>query len=72
MAWDIYGDRLLPGHCEVHPYVHEEYPCPLCLAENKRKKEQERELEIYYAEEYNKYCDELCREHFQGQFGEGI
>ena len=33
MGFDIYGNRLLPGHCEVHPYVHEEFPCSICMAE---------------------------------------
>ena len=31
MAFDIYGERLRPGHCEVHPHAHEEYPCSICL-----------------------------------------
>ena len=31
MAFDVYGERLTPGHCEVHPYVAEEYPCSLCI-----------------------------------------
>jgi len=32
MSWDIYGNPLRRGHCEVHPHVHEEYPCSLCLS----------------------------------------
>jgi hypothetical protein len=36
MGFDIYGNRLLPGHCEVHPHVHEEYPCSVCLSEAQR------------------------------------
>lgn len=31
MAYDIYGNDLRKGYCEVHPNVHEEYPCELCL-----------------------------------------
>lgn len=34
MSWDIYGNPLARGHCEVHPHVHEEYPCSVCIAEN--------------------------------------
>jgi len=30
MAYDIYGDRLRRGYCEVHPDVAEEYPCSVC------------------------------------------
>ena len=49
MSWDIYGNPLRKGHCEVHPWVHEEYPCPVCYsesAERERKKEQQRQLSI--------------------------
>jgi|GEM_PF-6882202 len=46
MNWDIYGDRLTQGHCEVHPYVAEEYPCSVCLAESaQRAIDRDRELE---------------------------
>lgn len=30
-GYDIYGDRLLIGHCEVHPWVPEVHPCSECL-----------------------------------------
>ena len=30
MSFDIYGNNLKRGHCEVHPQVAEEYPCSLC------------------------------------------
>ena len=33
MAFDIYGNHLRPGYCEVHPDVKEEYPCRLCMEE---------------------------------------
>lgn len=33
MSWDIYGNPLRRGHCEVHPHVHEEYPCSVCMSE---------------------------------------
>ncbi|MFQ2854319.1 hypothetical protein ACK3YO_12635 [Aeromonas caviae] len=36
MSWDIYGNPLPRGHCEVHPHVHEEYPCSMCLTEQQR------------------------------------
>lgn len=41
MAFDIWGNNLRPGHCEVHPHVHEEYPCSMCLSEGQNR-EQER------------------------------
>lgn len=31
--WDIYGNHLKPGHCEVHPHVAQSYPCSTCNAE---------------------------------------
>lgn len=37
MAFDIYGNNLRRGYCEVHPNVHEEYPCSLCMSESRRK-----------------------------------
>ena len=30
MAYDIYGNHLRRGYCEVHPDIHEEYPCSEC------------------------------------------
>jgi len=30
MAYDIYGNDLRRGYCEVHPHVHQEYPCDIC------------------------------------------
>lgn len=33
MAYDIYGNDLKRGHCEVHPEVAEEYPCFVCISE---------------------------------------
>ena len=44
MSWDIYGNPLRRGHCEVHPHVHEEYPCSVCMAE----KRQQLQPEPYY------------------------
>ena len=37
MSFDIYGNNLARGHCEVHPNVAEEYPCSLCMAQSNRK-----------------------------------
>lgn len=36
MSWDIHGNPLQRGHCEVHPHVHEEYPCSVCLSERRQ------------------------------------
>lgn len=36
MSWDIFGNPLQRGHCEVHPHVHEEYPCSVCISEKRQ------------------------------------
>ena len=46
MAFDIYGCHLRPGHCEVHPEVHEDYPCFVCLREKNAKKERTQQLPL--------------------------
>lgn len=33
MSWDIYGNPLRAGFCEVHPDVAEPYPCHYCLTD---------------------------------------
>ncbi len=33
MAFDIYGNHLRPGYCEVHPDVRESYPCSECVGD---------------------------------------
>lgn len=37
MAYDIYGNTLRRGHCEVHPHVAEEYPCSVCISEKRQR-----------------------------------
>jgi hypothetical protein len=34
MPFDIYGHVLRDGYCEVHPNVHETYPCAMCLQQS--------------------------------------
>lgn len=31
MSFDIYGNDLARGHCEVHPDVPEPFPCSTCV-----------------------------------------
>lgn len=47
MAYDIFGNDLRKGHCEVHPHVHEEYPCSVCYAENREKQQQQPQPDYY-------------------------
>ena len=44
MSFDIHGNSLRRGHCEVHPHVAEEYPCFVCIGD-KRKGSIDRERE---------------------------
>ena len=39
MSYDIWGNPLPRGHCEVHPHVHEEYPCSVCIAERNQREQ---------------------------------
>lgn len=53
MSWDIYGNPLRRGHCEVHPHIAEEYPCCVCLEDRRQYAiERNRELEQPSAEPY--------------------
>ena len=66
MAYDIYGNNLARGHCEVHPWVGESYPCSLCYAESEpkydpRQKEYERAEAEHYAEMERAHYEELAR-----------
>ena len=45
MSWDIYGNPLRRGYCEVHPDVHQEYPCSICMTEKQQQFQPHDELE---------------------------
>lgn len=50
MAYDIHGNILRRGHCEIHPHVAEEYPCSLCYEQDRKwKNYKEQEKEYYKA-----------------------
>lgn len=55
MAFDIYGGNLRPGHCEVHPHVHEEFPCHVCVLERNRDQDMRADYDRQCAEEYEAY-----------------
>ena len=55
MPYDIYGQPLRAGHCEVHPDHRGEYPCERCLEdyyEYESGRLQQEEYERYSEEEY--------------------
>ncbi len=53
MAFDIYGGNLRGGHCEVHPQVHESYPCSVCYSESNQRQVQSKSDD----EKYQEYCE---------------
>lgn len=65
MTYDIYGETLERGHCEVHPWVHVSYPCPICIQEHITGQEdycRHRQNEIdYLAQQHQEYCEEQYR-----------
>ena len=55
MSFDIYGQNLRRGYCEVHPDVPEEYPCLFCRQEYDNYKHQKQEYERAMAMEAEEY-----------------
>jgi uncharacterized protein YggL (DUF469 family) len=60
MAWDIYGNVLRRGFCEVHPNVNQEYPCYICMEES-RKCEDDRRRQYEYEKEMKKQYEESLK-----------
>lgn len=58
MAYDIFGNVLAAGHCEVHAHVREEYPCSLCIRE--RREYEENQARQFEREEANRKLREEC------------
>lgn len=56
MAWDIYGNNLREGFCEVHPHVNEYYPCSICYDEIQKEEDRRREHDRQKAD-YEKAMD---------------
>jgi len=55
MSYDIYGEHLRPGFCEVHPYVESSYPCPICITENIKHNRDREEYQNWMNEEYYRF-----------------
>jgi hypothetical protein len=51
MSYDIYGNTLRRGFCEVHPHVNEEYPCSLCYAETNNKNARKQQEQEYHRQQ---------------------
>jgi galactose-1-phosphate uridylyltransferase len=62
MSYDIYGNHLRPGYCEVHPNHRGIYPCDLCeeeIAENDYYKQQEKD---YFRQQEEEYYAQLAEQ----------
>lgn len=62
MSYDIYGQRLRPGNCEVHPDVAQDFPCDCCYGERQQLFPPEPEpcQGCYYAISEMQICDGTC------------
>ena len=59
MSWDVHGQPLAAGHCEVHPSEPEPYPCAYCReAEFAQDEEQARAQEEAEAEAYEQWLSQ--------------
>lgn len=65
MAYDIFGNDLRRGYCEVHPHVQQEYPCDLCDSERRSHDEKRREQRLskqqFQSETVRVVIDELAK-----------
>jgi len=74
MAYDIYGNYLKLGHCEVHPNIKEPYPCSQCELE----REEDRRIGIedgYYSEmeqDYYRYLQDEYEYWLEQRFSLGL
>lgn len=61
MAYDIYGNDLRRGYCEVHPHVQQEYPCDLCYAKSQKEQPTAPQRKIYNSETVRVVVDEFIK-----------
>lgn len=58
MSWDVYGQPLRPGHCEVHPDTPAPYPCPRCLDEQQAERDRDYQAQLEYEQLATERYDE--------------
>jgi len=76
MAFDIYGDELERGFCEVHPHIKQEYPCSQCDMERNQRntvnKPTGKNENFVRARSYNLFCRmKECPNFIHWTFGHG-
>lgn len=65
MSYDIYGENLRRGYCEVHPHISEEYPCSLCCLENELYHKRKEEYSMTIDKLRIEYENEMIKQHEQ-------
>lgn len=72
--YDVYGNSLTKGHCEVHPNIAEEYPCFLCLQSRKEFEDRRKEKRNHSKNviEVNAEAILTKREYFAGLTMKGL
>lgn len=68
MSFDVYGQSLRRGHCEVHPDIHEPWPCYYCLQENQQHQINEQQEAEYYGEMESQHIKMLIADHIVNIF----
>lgn len=43
MSYDIFGNPLKEGYCEVHPQIPQYYPCYICCQEIERENQKQQQ-----------------------------
>jgi len=64
MSYDIYGNNLKRGHCEVHPQVAEEYPCSLCYQQDESRNRDKQQYNDMGRQQEKEYYEGMEREHY--------
>jgi len=62
MSYDIYGQTLRRGYCEVHPDMHQKYPCDMCMANEREYYENSVDRDHYEQEMWEQYCKDMISE----------
>lgn len=68
MSYDIYGNHLRRGYCEVHSDIPESYPCSICSMESEQYYKEQDQYDQYANEMYKQYCKDILADHIYELF----
>lgn len=60
-GYDIYGEPLERGYCEVHPWIPEEYPCYMCKQQQEQDRQNREAEKLYYEQLEKEYLESLVK-----------